>query len=117
MQSSLITNKVLLLTHHLPPSSRQRRAVVPGPAGPAHRPPGDRDRGPRREELGGLQQRPERHQPGGVGLHDDRRPLLRQRGQLGRGPLPALRLVGGEERNAVDGWLDGWTSAKVNVSL
>lgn len=62
---------------------RQGRAVVPGPAGSADRPSGDGDRGSGGEELGGLQQPAEHHQPGGVGVHDDCRAVLRERGELG----------------------------------
>lgn len=74
---------------------RKRGAVVPGPASAADRTAGDGDRCVRSEELCGLQQRAERHQPHRLGLHDDRRAVLRQWGELGRGEVPALWLVGG----------------------
>ncbi|CAF91865.1 unnamed protein product, partial [Tetraodon nigroviridis] len=99
MFDSLANHSISGLHRHTPghPSwTGPRRGDLSRPAGALHRPPGHRRHRLRRPELGGPQQRPERGQPAGLGLHDAGRALLRLCRHLGGRRVPALRLVGGD---------------------
>lgn len=65
-----------LITHHHQPLFRKRGAVLPRPTGSADSTSDDSGRCFGSEELCGLQQCTECHQPHRVGVHDDRWTVL-----------------------------------------
>lgn len=80
----------------MPFPCRERWRIIPWPSGSSdchHRHHHRRTGG---EEFRGLQQRPQRAEPGSVGVHHDCRPRLHQWEILGWGPVLAPRLVRGE---------------------
>lgn len=77
-------------------SPRERWRILPRPSGSGDRGHRHHHRLAGGEELCGLQQRAQCAEPGSVGVHHDRRPLLRQWEVLGWGPVLAPRLVRGE---------------------